>query len=380
MKFIDLFCGIGGFHQAFRSLGHECVFACDIDKHAIETYEENYGLKVTKDITTIDADDIPKHDILCGGFPCQSFSLGGFRKGFADKTKGTLFFHIARILAHHKTKYIFLENVKNLSTHDDGKTWEVIKTTLIDLGYQITQEPLILSPHEFGTPQLRERVYILGKYNPSHCKEPLTIDDLPYDTCKSIESILEKNVDKKYNITTYEKNVLDCWEEFYQTLKNKKISFSIWTEYFKYKGSFEGMLDWKVSIINKNINLYEENKEFLDKWMNKYDIGSFTNKAHRKFEWQSGNYINSIWKGIIQFRQSGIRIKKPNYFQTLVAIVQTPIVGPLKRRLTVREVARLQDFPDNFIINKNERQAYKQFGNGVNVKIIKILAEKLLLQ
>jgi len=380
MKFIDLFCGIGGFHQALVSLGHECVFASDIDKYSIETYQQNYGMKVSGDISKIEAKDIPEHDILCAGFPCQAFSVGGYRKGFADQTRGTLFFEITRILEHHKTKYIMLENVKNLIGHDDGNTWNVIKNSLIDLGYQITQEPLVLSPHKFGTPQLRERVYILGKYDPENSSVPLEIESLQEVKNLKLDSVFETtNSNQKLNITSYEQDVLNCWEEFYQNLKHQNISFSIWTEYFGYTGSLAGMPKWKSQVVQKNIDLYNNNKTFIDSWLLKHNnLENFTNKAHKKFEWQAGKNINTIWDGIIQFRQSGVRVKRPNYFQTLVAIVQIPIVGKLKRRLSVREVARLQDFPDTFIINKNERQAYKQFGNSVNVKIVKMLAEKLL--
>jgi DNA (cytosine-5)-methyltransferase 1 len=135
-KYIDLFAGIGGFHYALKSLGAECVFASEWDKNAAETYKNNFGLEPNGDITLIDANEIPKHDILCGGFPCQAFSISGKRKGFED-TRGTLFFEIARIVNHHLPKVLFLENVKNLVKHDNGKTLKVIINTLEDLGYCI---------------------------------------------------------------------------------------------------------------------------------------------------------------------------------------------------------------------------------------------------
>ena len=121
-KFIDLFCGIGGFHQAMASLGGECVFASDIDEHCQKTYYRNYGIMPVGDITQVDAADIPPHDVLCGGFPCQAFSIAGKRLGFADPTKGTLFFDILRIAKYHKPKYLLLENVRNLASHDSGNT------------------------------------------------------------------------------------------------------------------------------------------------------------------------------------------------------------------------------------------------------------------
>ena len=137
------------------------------------------------------------------------------------------------------------------------------------------------------------------------------------------------------------------------------------------------MPKWKEDFINKNINLYNNNKEFIDRWMEKYNYLKEFAPTHRKLEWQAGNSIKSLWDGIIQFRPSGIRVKKPTCFPALVAMVQIPIIGKYKRRLTVREAARLQSFPDTFIPNKNDQQAYKQFGNAVNVDVIKTMAEKL---
>ena len=160
-KYIDLFCGIGGFHQAMQSLGGKCVFASDIDEDCRKTYEANYGIKPTGDITKIEACDIPAHDVLCAGFPCQAFSKAGKRLGFDDETKGTLFFDICRILEFHKPKYALLENVRNLASHDKGNTWRVIHDKLVSLGYNLLPEPVIFSPHYVGIPQHRERVYIM---------------------------------------------------------------------------------------------------------------------------------------------------------------------------------------------------------------------------
>ena len=125
-KFIDLFAGIGGFHQAMTQLGGKCVFASEIDKHAIKVYENNYGIVPQGNIKEIDVEDIPQHDVLCAGFPCTTFSIAGKCAGFDDQTRGTLFFEITRILKHHHPKYIILENVKNLTRHDKGRTSSAI--------------------------------------------------------------------------------------------------------------------------------------------------------------------------------------------------------------------------------------------------------------
>ncbi|MEI7597327.1 MAG: DNA (cytosine-5-)-methyltransferase [Bacteroidota bacterium] len=159
LKFIDLFAGIGGFHYALSSFGAQCVFASEWDVHAAETYYQNFNVKPQGDITKIGVEEIPAHDILCGGFPCQAFSISGKQKGFED-IRGTLFFDIARIVEYHKPKVLFLENVKNLSLHDEGKTFNVILKTLEDLNYNVYYK--VLNASHFGLPQNRERVYIVA--------------------------------------------------------------------------------------------------------------------------------------------------------------------------------------------------------------------------
>ena len=381
-KFIDLFSGIGGFHQAMEQLGGTCVFASDIDKYAIETYKDNYGIDSDHNIRDVKEEDIPKHDVLCAGFPCQAFSKAGKQKGFKDETKGTLFFEIERILAYHKTKYIVLENVRNLVSHDHGNTWKTIYSHLKKLGYRLTPQPLIISPHQLGVPQLRERVVILGIYDPENSKKDLDINfsELNKLVCKdenSIYSIIEsKRVEEKYYITEREKYVLGAWDSFYKGIKNNIIGFPIWYDYFK-KLPDKDMPAWKQEFIKKNNQLYKDNKEFIDQWSKQYNYLKDFTPTQRKFEWQAGDSIDTLWDGLIQIRPSGVRVKKPTCFPALVALVQIPIIGKYKRRLTVREAARLQSFPDDFKPNKNDQQAYKQFGNAVNVDVIKTAASAL---
>ena len=411
-KFIDLFSGIGGFHQAMSNLGGECVFASEIDQHAIKTYRENYGFDSGVNIRDVEAKDIPKHDVLCAGFPCQTFSKAGQRLGFEDKTKGTLFFEIVRILKYHKTPYIILENVRNLTSHDGGKTWEVIKETLKELGYVITETPIIISPHQLGIPQLRERVVILGIHKSLGIKE-IKVNSINVDKNKLnflTSGIIETGlVDKSYSISNHEEQVLSCWDEFIHGIKyipfikrrkssqkNKLIKeytkspfkgtlgFPIWSIEFRKNYDYNSQaLDyavWKKDFIAKNRYLYEFNKVFIDKWLKKWNYLRDFTPTEQKMEWQCGSSCDSIWDGLIQFRPSGIRIKTATVFPALVAIVQIPIIGKVKRRLTPREAARLQSFPDSFIINKNDHQAYKQFGNAVNVKVIQYMAEQLFKQ
>ena len=375
--FIDLFAGIGGFHQAMSQLGGKCVFASEIDRHAIDVYEVNYGINSAHNICDTKVEDIPSHDVLCAGFPCQSFSIAGKCEGFNDETRGTLFFEIERVLKHHTPKFIILENVKNLISHDKGRTWAIIEQHLHNIGYRLTSKPLIVSPHYFGIPQLRERVIILGYYDPINVDIPLKIDlgDFKGKDDNSIYTILDDFVDEKYNISEEEERYLTMWNEFYQNIDLDVIGFPIWAEYFKI-GPQSQYSDWKNKVIKKNNALYQRNEDFIDKWIVEYDVYDIP-IGRQKFEWQAGNRINSIWEGVIQFRQSGIRVKAPNCFQTLVAMVQTPIIGKYKRRLTPREAARLQSFPENFILHVNDRQAYKQLGNAVNVEVIKRCAKEL---
>lgn len=386
-KFIDLFSGIGGFHQAMKQLGGECVFASEIDSFCNDEYILNYNLSSDINIRDKKEEDIPVHDVLCAGFPCQAFSKAGKQAGLEDKIRGTLFFEIVRILKYHHTPYIILENVRNLVSHDEGNTWGIIQDSLRELGYRTTKEPLILSPHYFGIPQNRERVIILGKYDPEHIEMPLNVDFGEYmdKSDNSIYDVLEKGrVDDSYYITDYEEMVLQAWDEFYQGINLKVIGFPVWADYFKYKGTFKGIPEWKAGFIKKNIKLYEDNKEFIDQWLKKYDDLKNFAPTHHKMEWQCGTRINSVWEGVIQFRPSGVRIKTPDCFQALVAMVQIPIIGRYKRKLTVEEAARLQSFPvdaetDKFIPDTNRQQAYKQFGNSVNVEVIKKAAEQLFL-
>lgn len=386
LTFIDLFAGIGGFHQAMKDFGGKCVFACDIDPDCRKTYELNYGIMPAGDITKINASDIPPHDVLCAGFPCQSFSKAGKRLGFDDETKGTLFFDICRILEYHKPKYVLLENVRNLAGHDHGNTWKVIHNKLKSLGYNLLPEPVIFSPHYLGVPQYRERVYIMCIRNDIGQVKPFVFDKNKITEC-SVESILQ-NDNEIENIDTYKlpdatADLIDLWNEFLQNIKIEKLpSFPIWSDRLcninpeedlsKYPG-------WKQNFILKNHELYIANKKFIDKWLKKAHTNPLFFGAKAKLEWQAGQTeAPDIWKQIFQFRPSGIRVKVNTYFPALVAIVQTSIVGPRRRFLTPRECARLQCFPEDFIPDEKMAQAYKQFGNAVNVKCTKLFLSHIL--
>lgn len=381
-SFIDLFAGIGGFRIALQNIGGHCTYSSEWDENAQITYFNNYGEVPFGDITTKTTKSfIPNSfDVLCAGFPCQAFSKAGKQSGLND-TRGTLFFEVEYILKEKRPKYIFLENVRNLVSHDNGNTWRIINENLRTLGYRLTKNPLILSPHQFGIPQFRERVYILGVYDPDNIDKPIEIKTpaLRKKDDNSIDCILEThNVDEKYHISKQEEYVLNAWDEFYNGIKEKTIGFPIWSDYFTANTPSTDYPQWKQDFISKNQQLYANNKPFIDKWLKRYNYLDRFTPTQKKFEWQAGESISSLWDGIIQFRPSGIRVKKPNFFPALVAIVQTPIIGKFRRRLTVRECARLQSFPDTFIPAPNDQIAYKQLGNSVNVHIIQLLIDQLL--
>jgi len=193
-KFIDLFAGIGGIRIPFQELGGKCVFTSEWDKFSQITYEANFGDKPYGDITQIDEKDIPKHDLLLAGFPCQAFSQAGLKKGFQD-TRGTMFFEIARILDHHKPKAFLLENVKGLRGHDKGNTFKTIGGILNELGYQ-TLESEVLNAKHFGLPQNRERIFIVGFKKNVNFQFPV-----PPKTTTRLGGILQRKVADKYTIS-----------------------------------------------------------------------------------------------------------------------------------------------------------------------------------
>lgn len=181
-------------------------------------------------------------------------------------------------------------------------------------------------------------------------------------------------MDKKYNITEYEEKVLTAWDEFHKIIgcTTTPVLFDEFGKNYDY----EDLVEWKQNYIISSRQLYEKNKKEIDIWAKSFDVKSFKLRD-RKFEWQAGNEINSLFDAVIQFRQSGIRCKRPNYFPTLVAMVQTPIIGKLHRRLTPREAARLQSFPESYKLNSKEQKAFKQLGNSANVEIIKYVVQQL---
>ena len=383
IKFIDLFCGIGGFHQALNKYNSECVFACDIDDKCREVYELNYGIKPEKNIKDINEKNIPNFDVLCAGFPCQSFSNGGKKKSLND-SRGTLFEDILRIANEKKPKFMFLENVKHIKKIDNGNTFDHIIKRINETGYYVNNKDTIfeLSPHNLGIPQQRERVIFVCIRDDIYDSNKIIDFKLPNKKI-NLDKIIEKNTNltNKYKISKDIENILNIWDEMIKVFDvNETLSPTILCNEF-YKNytdeEFNNLPLWKKDYIKKNKPLYEKYKKYWDKWYNNNKEIIQKREINGKLEWQTGKKKenDTIWNYFIQLRQSGIRVKKTNYFPTLVAIVQTPIYGKEKRYITPRECARLQSFPEDFIIHTNDNIAYKQFGNAVNVDVISYIID-----
>lgn len=402
-KFIDLFAGVGGFHQAMRFLGGECVMAAEINQDCVETYKLNFKTdegEIRGDVNNITPESIAPFDVLCAGFPCQPFSKAGAQKGFNDETRGNLFYKIMDILdGHPEVKFVVLENVRNLA--DKTENWEIITTELSKRNFYITEEPIILSPTDFGIPQIRPRVYILGIRKDIRNESILTngcihINDLKlekhFKKCSPMAAfdMLESDVDDSYIVSEEQELMIKAWDEFRVATKIGKIGYPIWMnsfgmgiddeDEFKKLQGYDDMPDWKKIYVNENRKLYLKNRSFIDAWADKYSMHTRI-KLFRKFEWNCGTDIDDIKKTIIQIRQSGIRVKRPNSFPSLVAMVNTPIIWDESkqhfREITPREAANLQNFNKRFKFSGADKKIYRQLGNSVNVRILKILGQNL---
>jgi DNA (cytosine-5)-methyltransferase 1 len=397
--FIDLFAGIGGFHGALSALGGKAVYASEIDKDAVRIYEHNWKLLPDGDITVAANENtmlVPDHEVLTGGFPCQPFSKSGKQKGM-DETRGTLFWNIAKIIEKRKPKLVLLENVRNLAGPRHTHEWEVIIETLRDLGYRVSSSPLVVSPHrirpEFGgRPQVRERIFIGATYAGENSKESreepgqLNLDSITdgwniqdWDLAEHLplEPAKTKGLEK-FALTKTEIRWIDAWNDFVlsmlKELDGKPLpGFPIWADEWVSTKDLVIPLNtpgWKANFLQKNSEFYTNHKKTLDDWLKRWNHLEDFPPSRRKFEWQAQD-SKSLWHCIMHFRPSGIRAKKPTYVPALVAITQTTILGPQRRRISVREGARLQGLPESFdFADQPDSASYKQLGNGVNMSAV----------
>jgi DNA (cytosine-5)-methyltransferase 1 len=348
-------------------------------------------MKVASDITTVPMDNIPDHDVLCAGFPCQPFSKAGFQKGF-DDDRGNLFFAICKIVERRKPAYLLLENVRNLATHDAGNTWKVIRESLDVLGYITYDEPVILNVLHFNIPQNRERVIIMCKRKDLGEMPPLpTIPTNPkrHLTASVSDFICDSEADEHQasRITGKLATVELVWDVFVRMMVDggtRIPRFPIWTEWWdngavdQMDGAGKAFYAKYTGWICKNRAFYAEHREVLEPWLVWAREQPLWKGAVRKFEWQAGDERPDDSMDTVMWttRGSGIRVKRPDYIPTLVAMSMIPVYGPQHRKLTPKELLRLQSFPTDF--KYNEKNIYKQLGNAVNVTMIRRCAGFLM--
>jgi len=449
LKFIDLFAGLGGFHLALTKLGCRCVFASELREDLRKLYLINYpemngktdsGInKVEGDITAVRPQDIPAHDILCAGFPCQPFSQAGKRQGFNDdKDRGNLFYNICAIIDQHRPRYVFLENVANLKGHDNGNTWKTIKSALEERRYKVSEE--LLSPHQFGIPQHRRRIYIVCENQDFGELKGFSFPETQEFEC-NINDIIDYQETEFQHLKSDTRHQLDVWKEFLYLCKKNNVSvptFPIWAMEFGATYDYEdgntpnccslselrtatGILGnpilgqtrkacleciptysrsdvdkfpgWKKRYIQQNRDFYKSNRNWLDPWKEKLrDLAP----SHQKFEWNCGDVSPIIDDKIVQFRASGIRVKLPTFSPALNLVgTQVPIFPWIElpkqsrqgdekygRYMTVHEASKIQGMQDLKFSDQNFKlpvsRCYEALGNAVNVTIVELIAERMI--
>lgn len=456
IRIIDLFAGLGGFHHSFNKLGKElgfgvhCGFVSELKTDLRELYVKNYHTSediINSDITLLNSDEeilrlVPEHDILCGGFPCQPFSKAGKQEGFNDSEgRGVLFDYIVDIIRVRRPKFIFLENVANLKTHDDGNTWQVIQDRLQhELNYDI--RATVISPHEYGFPQYRKRIYIVGIKHEAGNLDNFQWPVKPVKAACDITAIMENHPTHPQPIKDVQQHYIDVWQQFLRLCvehKAKLPAAPIWAMEFGANYEFEELVpakqsltnlqgkrgklgdvvrgntiaeclaqlpnyaqpskkkgkenepqfpDWKIKFIKENRKFYEANRGWLDPW--KEQIRDWEN-SFMKFEWNCDeDGVMNIADKILQFRPSGLRVKRPTYSPALTFMnSQVPIFPGVTYRdqngnefhgryMTMVEAARVQGMGELNFDGLKKSRIYEALGNAVDVEIVKLIAKNLI--
>jgi DNA (cytosine-5)-methyltransferase 1 len=418
--FVDLFAGLGGFHVALSGLGGTGVFAAEWVPHLRELYKENFLLDPVGDVNSIDPLEVPDHDVLTAGFPCQPFSKAGEQLGFEHTEQGQLFFAVEKILRAKTPGYFILENVPNILRHRGGTTIRRIVTALEQLGYEV--DVARLSPHDFGVPQIRERVYIVGSLTGLKGFEW----PLPTRRPTSVMSVLDSSPSDARPLSSAVLECLQTWDDFLKASPSELQipSFPLWAMEFgatypyedetpfalsqelgsrglaSYAGAFGASLadltieeqmkllpsharrenyqfpKWKIDFIRQNRRFYADNRSWIDPILPR--IKQFPS-SFQKFEWNAKGEEKTIWKSVVQLRASGVRVKRPTTAPSLVAMTDTqvPIIAWEKRYMTPRECSRLQSLGD-IRLPPRRGDAYKALGNAVNAKVVQNIARSLV--
>lgn len=465
MHFIDLFAGLGGFHLALARSGHECVFASEIDPELREIYLKNFPTmrgKLFGDIrdSAIKA-NIPAHEILCAGFPCQPFSKSGAQLGTSDETSGTLFHDILEILEDKTPRFVILENVGNFGRHDNGRTWRIVRGHLEKLGYRVNAtEHLtprsqkdwrdigtehdstarkgqcvvehsigethgLISPHHFGFPHHRERFFIIAT---TERDRPLTFPKSDRRARTTLDDIVQRSSEltsqdrRETRLSRQQVQCIAHWQSLLSALPRhiELPSFPLWGDEIDAKYPFEGKTPWatrtdvlrrllgvnargfaSMDVLLKRVPSYaREKKETFRNWKVRFirqnrqwwrsvrpylpkrwvqDLRQFP-PSLRKLEWNAKGEVRKLRSFVLQFRPSGLRVKRYSSSPALVAMTATqiPVLGPCKRFLTRTEGLRLQGFPDEHLLPLSRDRAFRALGNAVHVGVAQLIAEELL--
>lgn len=431
--FVDLFAGLGGFHVALEGLGGEGVFAAEWEPTLNALYTKNFGIKPWSDINDLDTDavierEVPDHHVLTAGFPCQPFSKAGDQMGFADTLQGNLFFKVHQILKVKRPRRFILENVPNILTHDEGRTRKKILDMLTALGYFVDVRRF--SPHDFGIPQVRDRVYFVGSLD--------GLDDSVWPLKRSeptdITSVLRHELPSTRAIPNQTLRAIDMWGDFLRRSPDslKMPSFPIWSMEFgasypyedetpasvwkrrpawglrrmNLRGSFGRSLEcsvaeqkglipshanregdvqfpgWKRAFIRQNRRFYQENSSWIDPWLEEWQPENL-HSSLQKMEWNAQGEERDIDNFVLQVRASGLRIKRPTTSPSLIAFTKTqvPILGAnltgKRRYMTPAECAELQSL-GGIELPPSDLDAYKALGNAVNAGVVSAIAHRLL--
>ena len=416
LRFVDLFAGLGGFHVALSRLGHQCVFAVEINEDLQTLYELNLGMRPESDIRDCWR-RVPEHDVLCCGFPCQPFSKAGSQLGFKCPDSGNLFDYVLQIIDRRTPRFMLFENVSNILRHSGGKTWKRIQSELRVRGYAVEHREL--SPHLLGVPQVRHRAIIAASADGLNgFKWPLGNEA----EGRELADLLDLESSEGAPISKQHVGYLEVWEEFLAHIGNddKMPSFPIWAMEFganypasgrsptdysqrymaRFRGAFGEKLAgrtkeqqiaalptyargtavlprWKIKFIEQNREFYARHEPRLRGWLPK--VRQFPTSFQKlEWNWQAGP--RSMWDKVIQFRASGIRIKNPATAPSLVALTasQVPIVAWKKRYLSPSECARLQSLEALEHLPASKVNAYRALGNAVNAEVIFRVAKNLL--